>query len=250
VARTSARLVSCVMPTYRRPRFVEQAVKLFLRQTWGNSELIILDDSPAQEQTAERDTPRVKVVRLAERLPLGEKHNRGLHLAQGEYLAHWDDDDWQSPFRLIRQLETLVMEPVDVCGYTCDVLLTTGNARFWRFDRTFTPRKPKIGNSSIGVEYGIPFMDGSAMFRRSVVGATRYPLVAVGQKVVFLHELWKKRGARLKPLLNDGMYVYVRHAPKSGTANTWQYLKDRRLVEIGKPAWFPFHDLEFYRRAG
>lgn len=237
------------MPTYRRPRFVEQAVKLFLRQTWTNSELIILDDSPAGEQTPVKDSPRIKVIRLGERLPLGEKHNLGLEASQGDFVAHWDDDDWQSPFRLIRQVEMLVMEPVDLCGHKCDVLLTTGNARFWRFDRTFTPRKAKVGNSSIGVEYGIPFMDGSAMYRRSVVGASRYPTVTVGQKVVFLHELWKLRGARLKAMPNQGMYVYVRHSPKSGTANTWQYLKDRRLLAIEKPSWFPFADLDFYRRA-
>lgn len=237
------------MPTYRRPGFVEQAVKLFLRQTWSNSELIILDDSPAAEQTTVKDGPRVKVVRLGERLPMGEKHNRGLEAAQGDFIAHFDDDDWQSPFRLVRQLEALELQGLDVCGYKCDVLLTTGDARFWKFDRSFTPRKPKVGNSSIGVEYGIPFMDGSAMFRRSVVGETRYQNIQVGQKVVFLHELWRKRRARLKALENDGVYVYVRHAPRSGAVNTWQYLKDRRLVPLTKPAWFPSVDMPFYRSA-
>jgi glycosyltransferase involved in cell wall biosynthesis len=248
VAHTN-RLVSCVMPTYRRPRFVEQAVKLFLRQSWANSELIILDDSPAGEQAMVQDSPRIKLIRLPARLPMGDKHNLGLDAAQGDFLAHWDDDDWQSPHRLLRQLETLLTQPVDLCGYTCDVLLTTGDARFWRFDRAFTPRKPKIGNSDIGVEYGIPFMDGSAMFRRAVVGSTRYPDVKVGQKVLFLHTLWRNCGARLKQLPNAGMYVYVRHSPRSGTTNTWQYLKDRRLLSIDKPSWFPFADLDFYRRA-
>lgn len=236
------------MPTYRRPRFVEQAVRMFLRQTWRNSELLILDDSPRAEQTPLKGTPRIKVIRLSDRLPLGEKHNLGLDAAQGEYVAHWDDDDWQSPLRLVRQLEVLALEPVDACGYTCETLLTTGDARFWMFDRTFTPRKPTIGNSTVGVEFGIPFMDGSAMFKRTVVGAARYENIAVGQKVKFLHTLWKKMRARLKALPNHGMYVYVRHAPKSTTANTWQYLQDRRLLPIPKPSWFPGADLDFYRR--
>ncbi len=239
--------VSLLCPTYARPWFVEQAVKLFLRQTWTNSELLIFDDSPKPLQAAIKDTPRIKVTHLNEHLPMGTKLNMGLDAAQGDFIAHWDDDDWQSPLRLTRQAETLVLDGVDACGYTCEELMTTGDARFWKFDRSFNPRKVYVGNSMISV--GVPFMDGTAMFRRSVVGPTRYPTIQVSQKVQFIYDLWKKRGAKLKQLPNVGMYVYVRHPQQSRARNTWQYLQDRRLTAINKPAWFPQADLDFYRRA-
>jgi len=239
--------VSCVMPTYARPRFVEQAVKYFLRQSWTRAELLILDDSPQDLRAEISDHPRIKLIRLKDRLPMGEKHNLGLDQAQGDFIAHWDDDDWQSNLRLVRQLETLTLEDVDLCGFSMGTLLTTGNARFWKFDRSFTPRKQYVGNSMVTV--GVPFMDGTAMFRRGIVGATRYPTIQVSQKVQFLHDLWKKQGARIKALPNAGMYVYVRHSPKTGATNTWQYLQDRRLLAIDKPSWFPYGDLDFYRRA-
>lgn len=240
--------VTALCPTYRRPRFVEQAVQLFLRQTWKNSELLILDDSPPAEQTTVRESSRIKVVRFSQRLSQGEKLNIGLDMAQGELVAHWDDDDWQSAHRLVRQVETLVLEPVDVCGYTCEMLLTTGDANFWRFDRTFRRDKTLVGNATIPL--GIPFMDGAAAFRRSAVGPTRYTTIAVGQKVQFIHDLWKKQGAKLKALPNPGVYVYVRHSPRSGAENTWQYLQDRRLTPLPKPVWFPEHELDFYRQVG
>jgi len=238
--------VTALCPTYRRPRFVEQAVKLFMRQTWKNSELLILDDSPPGERTTVKESARVKAIRFDQRLSQGEKLNVGLDIAQGEFVAHFDDDDWMADSRLIRQVETLVMEPVDACGYTCETLLTTGDARFWRFDRTFRRDKLLVGNATIPL--GIPFMDGTAVFRRSVVGPTRYPTVTVGQKVQFIHDLWTKQGAKLRALPNPGVYVYVRHAPRSGAANTWQYLEDRRLLPLPKPSWFPNSELDFYRR--
>jgi len=235
------RFVSCVMPTYGRPRFVEQAIKLFLRQTWTRSELLIFDDSPKELQASVQETPRIKVFRLKNRTPMGEKHNLGLEAAQGDFVAHFDDDDWQSPLRLVRQVEALVLEGLDICGFATDCLLTCGDGRFWKFDRTYGPRSGLIGNSVI--DYGVPFMDGSALFRRSVVGATRYPTIATGQKVVFLHEIWKA-GATLQRLPNHGMYVYVRHGK-----NTWQYGRDRRLLPLPRPIWFPASELDFYRRA-
>lgn len=238
--------VSCICPTYSRPRFLEQAVRLFLRQTWQRSELLIFDDSPKGLQAEIQESPRVKVFRLNERLPMGHKHNLGLAAAQGEFIAHFDDDDWQSPLRLIRQVETLAIEGLDLCGYVTDCLLTTGDARFWRFDRTFIPRKLYVGNSMISV--GVPFMDGTAMFRRGIVGPTLYPTIQVSQKVQFLYDLWKKQGAKIKALPNTGMYVYTRHRKGSAT-NTWQYGRDRRLLPIEQPRWFPSADLDFYRRA-
>jgi len=239
------RFVSCVCPTYARPRFLEQAVKLFLRQTWTKSELIILDDSPKSERAEIKDTPRVKVVRISERIPMGEKHNWGLDLAQGDFIAHFDDDDWQSPRRLVRQLEALELQGFDLCGFQTDCLLTTGDARFWRFDRSFGKRAGFIGNSVI--DYGVPFMDGSAMFRRSAARSFRYPTIATGQKVAFLHQIWKA-GGKLKSLPNDGTYIYVRHKKGGSAMNTWQYWSDRRLLSIPRPPWFPDSELDFYRR--
>lgn len=233
--------VSCICPTYARPRFVEQAIKLFLRQSWGQSELIILDDSPEGQRASVQDSKRVKIIRLKDRTPMGEKHNIGLDAAQGDFIAHFDDDDWQSHDRLTRQLETLLLQDADLCGFPTGLLLTCGDARFWRFDPHYGPRIGLVGNSVI--DYGVPFMDGSAMVRRSVIGATRYPSMTTGQKVVFLHTIWKA-GAKLVKMPNNGMYVYVRH-----DRNTWQYGRDRRLLPIERPIWFPAADVDFYRRA-
>lgn len=246
------RTVTCVCPTYARPVFLQRAVKQFLQQSWAKSELLVIDDSPKELRAELPSSPRVKVHYLKDKHVLGDKHNIGLDLAQGDFIAHWDDDDWQSPRRLVKQLEELLLgEEGDICGYATDVLLTTGDARFWRFDRKFYGNNPKhgfVGNSPIN--YGVPFMDGTAMFRRSIVGKIRYPSMQVSQKVKFLYDIWKQNdNIKLLRMANEGMYVYVRHSSRSSATNTWQYLKDRRLTPIHKPAWFPQSDLDFYKRA-
>lgn len=239
------RTVSCVCPTYARVEYLERAAKLFLAQSWQRAELIVIDDSPKNMRASLPASPRIKVIYLDDKVSMGAKHNIGLELAQGEYVAHWDDDDWQSPRRLVKQIEHLATDHGDVCGFAMDMLLTTGDARFWRFDRTYQPKKALVGNATVKVS--VPFMDGSAMFKRSAVGAARYPDIPVGQKVVFLDEV-RRQGARLTTLTNDGDYVYVRHrGPKY--VNTWQYGSDRRLLPVSTPSWFPVAHLDFYKKA-
>lgn len=235
--------VTCICPTYRRPRFVEQTVRLFLAQTWQNAELLIYEDSPEGERVSIPQHPRVKLVTLEDRMTMGAKHNMGLAASQGEFITHWDDDDWQAPRRLVKQLEDLVLKGGDVNGYVTEYLLTVGDARFWKFDSRYTKRNERgcVGNATIPI--GVPFMDGTAMFRRGVIGAAKYPDIAVGQKVLFLDAM-RTAGAELHGLPNDGTYVYVRHG-----SNTWQYYSDKRLKAQAQPSWFPLRELPFYRSA-
>jgi glycosyltransferase involved in cell wall biosynthesis len=116
-ARSSSRngkrhlpLVSCLCPTYNRPpdhqHLVEEAVESFLRQTYPNKELILLNDCPGQELAC--DGPGVTVVNVPRRFAsLGEKLNAAAALARGDLLAPWDDDDISLPWRLARSVELI-----------------------------------------------------------------------------------------------------------------------------------------------
>ena len=91
--------ISCVMPTYGRPEYVNEAVWTFLQQDDLHKELIILNDCPGQ--TFAFDHPDVRIFNEPERFPtLGEKRNRSVDLADGDLIAVWDDDDVFLPWRL------------------------------------------------------------------------------------------------------------------------------------------------------
>ena len=103
-------LVSCICSTYNRPPshqfLVEEAIESFLRQTYPNKELIVLNDCPGQELIC--DAPNVRVVNVPTRFPtLGDKHNAAISLSRGELLAIWDDDDLNLPWRLALSAERL-----------------------------------------------------------------------------------------------------------------------------------------------
>ena len=89
-----APLVSCILPTRGRPRFLVEAVQNFLAQDYPNKELVVVVDGDGDSAGALLpDDARVVLVRLRERLPLGQKRNVACARAGGDFIAHFDDDD-------------------------------------------------------------------------------------------------------------------------------------------------------------
>src|SRR4051812_48025167 len=109
-------LVSCIMPTADRRHFVGRAIAQFQRQNYANSELLVLDDGGQWVEDLMPDDPRVRYVRADRRSPIGAKRNRACELARGDVIVHWDDDDWNAPWRVGYQVEQLLTRGADLCG--------------------------------------------------------------------------------------------------------------------------------------
>ncbi len=92
---TDQPLVSVVLPTYKRAHVLPSAIRSVLGQTYGNLELIVVDDnSPdaTRDVVATFVDPRIRYVRNEPNLRLPRALNRGFSLARGEYLT-WTSDD-------------------------------------------------------------------------------------------------------------------------------------------------------------
>ena len=63
------------------------------------------------------DVAGIDYHRLEQRTVLGAKRNLACELAAGLLIAHWDDDDWQAPRRLMRRrLGSAVTRPTSRAG--------------------------------------------------------------------------------------------------------------------------------------
>ena len=87
-------LVTCIMPTCDRHRFVPEAVRYFLRQDYPNLELVVVDDGNMPVAPLLPHDPRIRLIRLSDKKNVGAKRNIACAAAHGEFIVHWDDDDW------------------------------------------------------------------------------------------------------------------------------------------------------------
>jgi glycosyltransferase involved in cell wall biosynthesis len=117
-------LISVILPVLNGERFLADAVESILGQTFGDFELIVVDDgskdaSPKIVAEFAKLDRRVRMLRL-ERDPNvcsgARADNRGMQIASGAYVARMDADDIALPDRLALQLEAIQRRDLDVCG--------------------------------------------------------------------------------------------------------------------------------------
>lgn len=100
--------VSVIIPTFNTGRFIEGAVQSVFAQTETDFELIVVDDG-STDDTRGRLRPYEGKIRYVYQTNSGRPsaRNKGLELAQGEFLAFLDADDIWMPDRLERGLRFL-----------------------------------------------------------------------------------------------------------------------------------------------
>lgn len=94
-------LVSVIVPVYQVEEYLARCVDSILGQTYGNLEVLLVDDGSTDgsgqicEDYAEKDA-RVKVIHKANG-GLSSARNAGIDAATGTYLEFVDSDDWLEP---------------------------------------------------------------------------------------------------------------------------------------------------------
>jgi glycosyltransferase involved in cell wall biosynthesis len=118
-------LVSCILATRNRPPFLTQAIKYFLRQTYPNKELIIVDDSETSAAALVPDGAAITYIKLEVQLMLGTKLNLGIDAAAGQIIQKLDDDDYYHPEFLQTTIQALLAcDPEhSIAGLDCFLVL-------------------------------------------------------------------------------------------------------------------------------
>lgn len=143
-ANARAPVVSIITPAYNAARYIEHTLESAVRQTFGDFELLIVDDG-STDQTLEianryaaRDS-RVLVSRQSNR-GIASARNAAMAQARGRYFALLDSDDLWFPTYLAEQIAILEQRP--------DVDVLSANALNFGGSRDGEPLLP-FGNSDI-----------------------------------------------------------------------------------------------------
>jgi len=105
--------ISVIMPVFNQERYVADAIKCILNQTYKDFEFIIVDDG-STDRTVEIiksfDDKRIQLI-CAEHEGFLSALKRAMNAAQGKWLARMDSDDVCPPDRLERQMDFLKAHP-------------------------------------------------------------------------------------------------------------------------------------------
>src|ERR1700739_1477715 len=131
-----APLVSCLMPTADRREVMTRALRCFHSQDYPNLELIILDDGadPVNDLIVKADDTRIRYYREFPKKCHGDKMNRCMEIARGEFAIVFDDDDVYSPDRVTRQIAPFLSDPeLEVTGTSTLYYYEHGTEKAWQY---------------------------------------------------------------------------------------------------------------------
>lgn len=95
-------LVSIIIPTYKRSKYIERTIESVLKQSYKNIEIIVVDDNNPEtifrEETEKimekyKDYKNIKYIKHKKNMNGCTARNTGLEHAKGKYICFLDDDD-------------------------------------------------------------------------------------------------------------------------------------------------------------
>jgi glycosyltransferase involved in cell wall biosynthesis len=101
-------LISVVIPTYNRRRYVREALESAWAQTYRPLEIIIIDDGSTDGTEEELSSfgSAIRYLRQQNQGPSAAR-NRGIQAATGEYIALLDSDDLWAPTKIEKQVRLI-----------------------------------------------------------------------------------------------------------------------------------------------
>jgi glycosyltransferase involved in cell wall biosynthesis len=140
-------LVSVVMPNYNNEKFIAESIRGVQNQSYGNIELIIVDDGStdgsleAVKKAAAGDG-RVRIIPHARNMGLSSARNTALKNSKGYYIGFCDSDDIWLPEKLDIQIEAFDRNPeVGVVHGDSIIIDAAGNLTGERFGSIYATEK-------------------------------------------------------------------------------------------------------------
>ena len=125
--------VSVIMSVYNGDRFLRTAIDSVLAQTFGDWELIVIDDASTDSTPdilATYRDPRIRILRNERNSKQAVCLNRAIAAASGRYIACLDADDVSLPDRLAVQVSYLETHPDVTLVASAAHFIDEGGSRF------------------------------------------------------------------------------------------------------------------------
>jgi glycosyltransferase involved in cell wall biosynthesis len=222
--------ISVILPVYNGEKYLAGAINSILSQTYRDFELIIINDCSSDRTSEILSTftdDRIRIINNLSNLKLSRSLNKGIEMAQGQFIARMDADDISLPERFEKQVAFMERHPeIGVVGCWVKRIDENGNIT----GNVFRETRPEAIKWELF--FGTPLPHPTVMMRtsaiKSVGGFSNDILAAVD------YECWT-RLAKTTRLANlaEFLLLYRMHTENmSSKYHADQLSTVRRLQEL------------------
>lgn len=214
-------LISIIVPVYNVRDYLEKCLQSICGQTYRNLEIILIDDGSFDgsgelcDWFAQKDA-RIKVVHQRN-AGQSAARNKGLEMAQGEYLGFVDSDDWIEPdmYAFLYRLSEKNDADISICSHYIETGVKTrvkhSSGRCSVFSREEAIR-------TLVKDKRIRNYMWDKLFKRSVFDGIRFPVDRIYEDILITYQLFYK--ARKIVMKDCPKYHYLKREG-STTQEKW-----------------------------
>ena len=201
-------LISVIVPIYKVEAYLDACVSSITEQTHKHLEIILVDDgSPDNcgamcDAWASKDS-RIKVIHK-ENGGLSDARNAGIEIANGDYIAFVDGDDWIMPQMYETMLAAITWETADICA--CSILSCYPDRQMKWGCMEYTTGGSEQILSMLYKDTAYPVAAWNKLYRRGLWAETRFPKGKICEDA-FTTYLLVDRAERIVQV-PDALYCY------------------------------------------
>jgi teichuronic acid biosynthesis glycosyltransferase TuaG len=214
------KLISIIVPYYKNIKFIEKAINSILNQTYKNLEIIIIYDDDNLEdlkflQKIIITQNKIKLIVNKKRSGAGLSRNIGISIANGEYIAFLDSDDYWDDNKLMHQLNFMIAQKKDFTHTSYYIVDEMDQIKGSRIGRDIVDFKKLLLSCDVGLS--------TVMIKKNLLDTNKFPNLKTKEDFVLWLKLLKQ-GHKIYSI--DKNLTYWRKTKNSLSSNIYQKTMD------------------------
>ena len=188
------KLVSIIIPYFKKKKYIADTINSILNQTYKNFEIIIVYDDPEKKdleyikKLISTDN-RVKLIVNEKNLGAGISRNIGIDISAGTFIAFIDADDMWERTKLEEQIKFMESQNINFCHTTYKIINEENQFLSSRKARNFFNINDLAKSCDIGLS--------TVLLKREILGSNKFPNLKTKEDFV----LWLK-------LISNSIKIY------------------------------------------
>ena len=120
--------ITAILPTWNRAEWLEKSIQSVLDQTFGDFELVVVDDASTDStaEIIERYSGKIRTIVFSENRGVSAARNAAISTSDSEWIAFLDSDDFWHPDKLQKQIAQTKMRPACPLHFTDEIWIRNG----------------------------------------------------------------------------------------------------------------------------
>ena len=120
--------ITAILPTWNRAEWLEKSIQSVLDQTFGDFELVVVDDASTDStaEIIERYSGKIRTIVFSENRGVSAARNAAIKNSDSEWIAFLDSDDFWHPDKLQKQIAQTKMRPECPLHFTDEIWIRNG----------------------------------------------------------------------------------------------------------------------------